>query len=432
MESEIPRCFISYSWDNEQHRAWVRMLAIRLIECGIDAILDQFDCKPGMDLAKFMGRSVKESDYVVLVCTPTFGKKADAGKGGVGYETSIVTGEIFVDEARETKFVPLLREGETKESLPSYLKSRLFVDFRNDGLFEAKLEELLRHFYSKPLYAKPPLGRKPDWSSFKGSSPKPKPTISKPARKPSAPEQEERTPPQQKITNTIGMDFVLIPAGSFKMGGDDNDIEQPIHKVTISRQFYLQNTQVTQGHWKAVMGHNPSEFIKCGDKCPVESVSWDDVQEFIKKLNKKEGGDLYRLPTEAEWEYACRAETTTEFSFGNDKSKLGDYAWFDDNSWDKTHPVATKKPNAWGLYDMHGNVWEWVEDDWHDNYDGAPDDGRAWIDDPRGPHRVLRGGSWYFDPSYCRSAARFGVALGDRDNNLALGFRLARSVALGP
>ena len=132
---ESPRCFISYSWDSERHREWVRRLATRLREYGVDAILDQFHCSPGTDLTEFMEKSVRESSFVVLVCTPNFAQKADAGVGGVGYEKTIVTGEIFAGEARETKFIPLLREGNTKESLPSYLKSKLFIDFREDAFF---------------------------------------------------------------------------------------------------------------------------------------------------------------------------------------------------------------------------------------------------------------------------------------------------------
>ena len=133
---ESPRCFVSYSWDSEQHREWVRKLATRLLENGIDAILDQFDCAPGTDLTMFMEKSVRESNFVLLVCTPNFAQKADAGVGGVGYEKVIVTGEIFSGETRETKFIPLLREGDAKESLPSYLKSRLFIDFREEAFFE--------------------------------------------------------------------------------------------------------------------------------------------------------------------------------------------------------------------------------------------------------------------------------------------------------
>jgi formylglycine-generating enzyme required for sulfatase activity len=159
-------------------------------------------------------------------------------------------------------------------------------------------------------------------------------------------------------------------------------------------------------------------------------LSWNDVQKFIHWLNRREGTDKYRLPTEAEWEYAGRAKRDTVFSFGDDASKLTEYAWYRKNSEKKNHPVGQKKPNAWGLYDMHGNVWEWVEDDYHDNYEGAPNDGRAWIDESRGANRVIRGGGWDWYAGSCRSAGRQGYEPGRR--NYDHGFRLARSVALGP
>ncbi len=145
---------------------------------------------------------------------------------------------------------------------------------------------------------------------------------------------------------------------------------------------------------------------------------------------KEVTGKSFRLPTEAEWEYAVRAGTTTEYFFGDDEDKLGDYAWYQDNSGGKTHLVGQKKPNSWGLYDMTGNVWEWVEDDWHKNYKGAPPDGRAWAGNPRGAERVIRGGSWYYGAHDCRTAFRYKYPAGDRDTSV--GFRLARSVALGP
>jgi formylglycine-generating enzyme required for sulfatase activity len=354
-----------------------------------------------------MEKSVRESSFVLLVCTPNFARKADAGVGGVGYEKAIVTGEIFAGEARETKFVPLLREGDAKESLPSYLKSRLLIDFREDGLFEAKLEELLRHFHGEPLYPLPPIGTKPDWT---------KPKVSK---------RTQKLPPQQIIKNSIGMKFVLNPSGSFTMGsppwGAERSDDEKQHEVTISKPFYLQSTVVTQSQWQEVMGDNPSEFKDCGDDCPVENVSWNDAQGFIKKLNEIEGVDNYRLPTEAEWEYACRAETNTEFSFGDEASELGEYAWYIDNSGDRTHPVGTKKPNAWGLYDMHGNVIEWCQD-WYADYPSNS------VTDPKGPskgeYRVLRGGSWLINARRIRSADRFR-----NDPNyryLGIGFRVAR------
>jgi formylglycine-generating enzyme required for sulfatase activity len=226
---------------------------------------------------------------------------------------------------------------------------------------------------------------------------------------------------QKTFTNSIGMKFVLIPAGEFMM--EEEEYEKPVHNVTISKPFYLGVSPVTQKEWKAVMGDNPSYFK--GDDLPVESVSWNDVQEFIKKLNEKENIDKYRLPSESEWEYAARAGTTTKYYFGDDESNLGDYAWYYDNSDSKTHPVGEKQPNPWGLYDMHGNVWEWVQDSWHANYNGAPDDGSAWEDED-GAIRVYRGGGWRAPARYCRSAYRDGDDPGYRD--CALGFRLLQDV----
>jgi formylglycine-generating enzyme required for sulfatase activity len=226
-----------------------------------------------------------------------------------------------------------------------------------------------------------------------------------------------------KPANSIGMEFTLIPAGEFNMGSEESDDEKPVHKVKIKNPFYLGSYPVTQREWKAVVADNPSYFK--GDDLPVEHVSWDDVQEFIKNLNEKEGTENYRLPSEAEWEYAARAGTTTRYSFSDSESKLGDYAWYDDNSGDKTHPVGQKKPNSWGLYDVHGNVWEWVQDLWHDSYDGAPTDGSAW-ESGDGADRVVRGGSWFDYAGRCRSASRDPRVPGFR--YYGLGFRILREL----
>jgi formylglycine-generating enzyme required for sulfatase activity len=206
--------------------------------------------------------------------------------------------------------------------------------------------------------------------------------------------------------NSIGMKFVLIPDGTFEMGSPNGgDDETPVHQVTISQPFYLGTYQVTQAQWEAVMGSNPSRF-KGDANCPVESISWNDVQEFIKRLNAKEGDNTYRLPTEAEWEYAARAGTITAYSFGADRALLDQYGWYNGNSGGKTHPVGQLKPNPWGLYDMHGNVGEWVEDWYADKY---PSEHQT---DPKGPKegslRVLRGGSFYDSPGGLRSADRVG------------------------
>ncbi len=170
------------------------------------------------------------------------------------------------------------------------------------------------------------------------------------------------------------------------------------------------------------MGNNPSYFS--GDDLPVEQVSWNEIQEFIEKLNKKEDMNKYRLPSEAELEYAARAGTATRYYFGDDKSMLDDYAWYYANSDNKTHSVGQKKPNPWGLYDMYGNVWEWVQDIYHSSYDGAPADGTAWKGD--GSRRVDRGGSWDRVARRCRSADRDDLDPADRYVNL--GFRLLRDL----
>ncbi len=241
------------------------------------------------------------------------------------------------------------------------------------------------------------------------------------------------TPPsdiQKTFTNTIGMEFVFIPAGEFDMGspsGEDrrDSDELPRHRVEIAKIFYMGKYEVTQKQWRDVMGNNPSYFK--GDNLPVERVSWNDAQEFIKKLNGKEGTNKYRLPSEAEWEYAARAGTTTRYSFGDDESKLGDYAWYEGNSGSETHEVGQKKPNPWGLYDMHGNVWEWVQDKYHDlvGYDGAPGDGSAW-ESGDGTDRVWRGGDWSINAKFCRSAERSGRNPGGGDSTL--GFRIVKDL----
>lgn len=224
----------------------------------------------------------------------------------------------------------------------------------------------------------------------------------------------------------VQMELVLIPPGSFFMGDDKGeDDEKPVHKVTITRPFYLGKDLVTQEQWQAVMGSgNPSSHK--GPKNPVESIDWLTCQKFIEKLNTKPQttSGRFRLPTEAEWEYACRAGSTTRYSFGDSEADLGQYAWFSGNSAEQSHPGGLKKPNAWGLYDMHGNLWQWCAD-WYggDYYQISPGN------DPGGPQsgrqRVQRGGSWLFGPEFCRSAARsIGRPTG---SYTVVGLRVART-----
>jgi formylglycine-generating enzyme required for sulfatase activity len=200
-------------------------------------------------------------------------------------------------------------------------------------------------------------------------------------------------------------EMVVIPAGSFQMGSNDGYAdEKPVHSVTL-KSFALGKYEVTQGQWKAVMGSNPSKFSSCGDTCSVEQVSWEDIQQYIQKLNTK-SGQQYRLPSESEWEYAARAGSTGKWSFGSDEGQTGQNAWYSANSNSSTQKVGQKKPNAFGLYDMYGNVWEWVQDYYHDSYSGVPTDGSPWESGGEQKYRVLRGGGWIDGPAGLRSANR--------------------------
>jgi len=271
------------------------------------------------------------------------------------------------------------------------------------------------------------------------------------------PSQKPRPSSPQPIrawTNSIGIKLVRIEAGEFLMGTTKHhveqlmrlypdsprelfDDEQPAHLVRLSKAFCLGIHEVTQGQYQAVMGDNPSQF-KGSDDLPVEKVSWLDAVKFCIKLSEREqqtpfyrtngtevtpvGGDGYRLPTEAEWEYACRAKNTTLYSFGNDAGKLDEHAWTVGNSESKTRPVGLKLPNAWGLYDMLGNVWEWCADGYDAKYyASSPSAGPPGA--PRTPFRVFRGGSWSNVPRGCRLSRRGGHLPAGRQNYL--GFRVA-------
>ena len=249
-------------------------------------------------------------------------------------------------------------------------------------------------------------------------------------------------------TNSIGMQLVLIPPGEFQMGspkelieeelrlhGDDGwyrdhlPAEGPQHRVRITKPYWLGVTDVTQEEYQRVMGSNPSKFQ--GDpKRPVEQVSWDDAVEFCRRLSELPGEKAakrrYGLPTEAQWEHACRAGTTTRWYSGDDEARLGDVAWFNENAGGQTHPVGQKRANAWGLYDMHGNVWEWCQD-WYNAYYYK----ESPMDDPAGPpggsDRVLRGGGWGYPARDCRSADRYHYVPGYRRYDL--GFRASQVLA---
>ena len=263
-------------------------------------------------------------------------------------------------------------------------------------------------------------------------------------------------PPPQTVTNSVGTKLVLIQSGRFTMGSQTSEEgskeHETLHKVELTQPYYLGTTEVTENQWAQVMGPSmitemveerdpkTKRFIRkiekqspnpmLGSQLPKTSVSWEEAVKFCQRLSElpeeKKEGRTYRLPTEAEWEYACRAGTSTAYSFGDRATSLGDYAWFVVNSKRNNirtrYPVGTKKPNAWGLYDMHGNVWEWCSD-WYGPYP------EGFVTDPQGPSKgsvhVRRGGSWDCLAVDCRSAFRFGVDQYYRDNDF--GFRIALS-----
>ncbi len=256
----------------------------------------------------------------------------------------------------------------------------------------------------------------------------------------------------------IKIEMIKVPAGILTMGSNEYDNEKPIHQVTLN-DFYLSRYPITQEQYQAIfsddlnqaiLGNNSLKF-KSNPTSPAESVSWDKAKIFCQKLQELTG-KAFRLPTEAEWEYACRAGTQSLYYFGDNENQLRDYAWYSDNSSNATHPVGQKKPNVWGFYDMIGNVWEWCEDTWHENYQGKPDSlkangNMAWLSSSNSSYHVIRGGSWFSLPGACRSAFRskfsypdslnlnsfpniqlFGNNFSSHDeSNLSYGFRLALS-----
>jgi sulfatase modifying factor 1 len=237
------------------------------------------------------------------------------------------------------------------------------------------------------------------------------------------------------ITNTFGMTFNNIPAGTFTMGSPETEEgrsdNEHQHPVTITKSFYMQTTEVTQGQWKEVMGTEPwkgEQYVKEGPNNAATYVSWNDAVAYCKKLSEAED-KTYRLPTEAEWEYACRAGTETAWSFGDDEKALGDYAWYRENAWDidekYAHQVELKKPNAFGLYDMYGNVYEWCHDYYERDYYKQSSE-----NNPTGPtsgsFRVLRGGSWNYLTRNTRSAVRDSRVADHRYGYS--GFRLVREL----
>jgi formylglycine-generating enzyme required for sulfatase activity len=402
--------FISYaSADTE----FALKLAQSLRSAGANLWIDRLDIQAGDHWDLAVEQALEKAKILLIVLSPA------------AVDSKNVMDEVSFALEENKRIVPVLYK---PCKIPFRLRRVHHVDFGAD--FDHALKRLLNDLAIKEAAEE----RQP-------AHPVPGEQLAPPYQ----PMLKEESPQQSVLTNSIGMEFILIPAGSFTMGsrltveellkrfgGEKRwyESEKPFHSVKIKHSFYLQTTPVTQGQWQRLIGDNPSYFKDGGEDCPVEQVSWKEAQQFIKKLNQVEKTKDYRLPSEAEWEYACRAGSEAEFFFGDDVERLDEFAWYFENSGNKTHRVGEKKPNGWGLYDMHGNIWEWVEDDWHDSYEGAPDDGRAWVDKPRGSCRVIRGGSWSYDARCWRSATR--DCHGPDGRNGLVGFRFSRSIPLGP
>jgi formylglycine-generating enzyme required for sulfatase activity len=381
----------------------VRDVYQRLKALGFEPWLDEVDILPGQDWGYEIEQALETSDFVMVFLSTRSVEK-------VGYVQREFRRALYHAEERPEGFIHTIPVKLDDCPVPSRFSRHQWANLYENGAFERIVRAL--HYGLQQRGERIPEPLEQDALFVRHIT-----ALAAPQERTQTLAPRLTTP---RLTNSIGMEFVLIAAGTFLMGSDDGEnLEQPVHQVTISQPFYLGRYAVTQEQWVMVIGANRSDFT--GDRNrPVEYVSWEDVQDFIQRLNAKERGAIYRLPTEAEWEYACRAGSKTAYSFGDDTRQLREYAWYGENSG--THPVGRKWPNAWGLYDMHGNVWEWVQD-WYGKY--APES----VTDPQGPtsgsYRVIRGGSWGAGAGYCRSAYRGHGAPGTRAADL--GFRLLRT-----
>ncbi|MCP4106320.1 MAG: SUMF1/EgtB/PvdO family nonheme iron enzyme [Desulfobacteraceae bacterium] len=460
--SEKKKVFISYAREDIKT---AKRLYDDLRKAGLDPWMDRIDLLPGQMWKTEVQNAIKKASFFITLISENSVSKE---KGFVHKEQKVAL-ELF-DELPSFRlfFIPARIDSISPEDerLPERVKefhwANLFPDYdegleiilqaiafgREPSEFRKPVFEFVRsetvnihlgdqtniHSAGDVSYAKN--------NSVSGVTKETKqtetPVNDKPVAEvvsPSSKEKPEAAKDKERITNSIGMDFVLIKPGTFMMGAPKDEPgrhdDETLYKFTLTKGFYMQTTQVTQGQWKAVMGmgSNPS-CSGSGDDYPVENVSWNDTQEFIKKLYEKEG-TVYRLPTEAEWEYSCRAGTGTPFYFGrclstdqanyNGRFPLkgcpkGEYRG-------KTTPVANFEPSAWGLYDMHGNVREWCQD-WFSYYPSSAV--TDTVDPDTGSYRIHRGGSWNGKARGCRSANRRKHAPDKKYSDL--GFRLSRDV----
>lgn len=389
------RIFISYAREDE---ARVKQLYQHLADAGFQPWLDREHIVPGMKWEPVIKKALKQSDFV-LVCL----SGASINKRGF-LQREIKQALEQADEKLEHD-VYLIPARLDDCEMPDALSEIQWVDlFEDDGW-----QQLLKAFE----YGLKQRGK---------TMPAPASHIARIETAASL----HSVSTHKSFTddlNGVPLEMIYVPGGSFKMGspkGEGDDNERPQRDVTVPG-FFIGKCQITQAQWQAVMGKNPSSF-KGDPALPVENISWNDAKDFCEKLAKMTG-KAYRLPSEAEWEYACRAGTTGDYA-----GELDAMAWYRKNAEGKTHSVGQKQHNAFGLYDMHGNVWEWCEDVWHDNYKDAPTDSSAWLSGGNSSLRVLRGGSWFYFGWLCRSAIRNRIGAGVRI--FYIGFRVVVSARI--
>jgi formylglycine-generating enzyme required for sulfatase activity len=401
----VVRIFLCHA---REDKAQVREVYHQLKALGFAPWLDEVDILPGQDWDYEIERALETSDFVlVFLSTRSVGK--------IGYVQREFRRALYHAEEQPEGFIHTIPVKLDDCEVPRRFSRHQWANLYESGAFERIVRALHYGLQQRGQPLPTPLIPEPSSAPPRVSPPERDMTPSTPVGLPEA--------DGQTWTNSMGMEFVLIPAGTFMMGSLESDYEadddeKPAHRVTISQPFFLGKYPVTQAQWEAVMGNNPSLF-QGNPNHPVESVSWDDVHAFLRKLHERERGGDYRLPTEAQWEYACRAGTETS-RYHHDLRAI---AWYGDNSNGQPRPVGQQLPNAWGLYDMLGNVLEWC-------LDGKRKYTADAVTDPMGPTgagagRVLRGGSWDYPARFVRAARRYWVIPDDR--RAVLGFRCASS-----
>lgn len=417
----MARVFLCHASEDKPQ---VRDVYQRLQALGFEPWLDEVDILPGQDWDYEIETALEESDFVIVFLSERSVVK-------IGYVQREFRRAMYRSEEMPEGYIHTIPVKLDDCTVPRRFRRHQWANLSEEGAFERLVRAL---HYGLQQRGEP----MPEPTVAVSPQPPAAQPVSAQAHPVSVAPPHAAQPETERITNDLGMTFVRIPAGEFWMGTSDEAIEAlikrypddlrewfenqaPRHRVTISQPYYLGIHPVTQAQWEAVMSNNPSRFEGKPDH-PVEQISWDEVQQFLQRLNDRQDGNIYRLPSEAQWEYACRAGSTGAYCFGDDAGQLGAYAWYDDNSGSMTHPVGQKQPNAWGLYDMHGNVWEWVQD-WYGPYTADA------VTDPSGPTagagRVLRGGGWSVAAQLARSALRGWLRPGLRRDGL--GFRCLSS-----